>query len=162
MKTDLWHKAYEDGRLKTHAYPDVLDAFQYWRFEEYIKIYSYASGEASGQRLFFRASEAGDLNRYIANALNASGGSKLKASMFRQVAIALRESNPHNLLYITDCPKKAHCAIEAGMRALVVNREHLTTGKYSPELTKGLVVVNTLADIQFIYDPQRKNDLACC
>lgn len=160
MKTDLWHKSYENGRLKTHAYPDVLEAFQYWRFEEFIKIYSYASGEATGQRLFFRASEAGDLNRYIANALNASGGSKLKANMFRQVATALREPNLRNLLYITDCPKKASAAIEAGIRALVVNRDHLTTGKYTPELTKGLVVVGTLLDIQFIYDPQGTS--TCC
>ncbi len=160
MVTDLWHKSYENGRLKTHAYPDVLEAFQYWRFEEFIKIYTYASGDASGQRLFLRASEAGDLNRYVANALNASGGFKFKTNMFRQVATALREPNLKNLLYISDCPRKASRAIEAGIRAMVVNRDRQCTGKYSPELTKGLVVVNTLADIQFIYDP--KGTSTCC
>lgn len=140
--------------MKTHAYPDVAEAFQYWRFEEFIKIYSYASGSTEGQRQFLRSSILGDLNRFIANALNASGGYKMNADKFRQVASALREPNLKNLMYISDCPKKAANAIEAGIRALVVNRENARTGKYRPSETEGLVVVVNLTDIQFIEDPQ--------
>ena len=76
MCTDLWARSYENGKLKTHAYEEVADAFNYWRYEEFIKIYSYASGPADGQRQFLRASILGDLNRFIANGLNATGGYK--------------------------------------------------------------------------------------
>lgn len=77
----------------------------------------------------------------------------MKTDKFRQVASALREPNLKNLLYISDCPKKATNAIQAGIRALVVNRENASTGKYRPSETEGLVVVVNLTDIQFIDDP---------
>lgn len=85
----------------------------------------------------------------------------MKTEKFRQVASALREPNLKNLLYISDCPKKARNAIEAGIRALVVNRENCTTGKYRPSETEGLIVVVSLVDIQFIDDPQA-TVTSCC
>jgi len=148
--------------LKTHAYADVADAFNYWRFEEFIKIYSYASGNVDGQKQFLRASELGDLTRYIANCLNASGGYKHQADKFKSVASALREPNLQNLLYITDCPEKAKNAIQAGLRAVVVNRDNKTTGKYSQEKVQGLTMVTRLADIQFIDDPNNATPANCC
>ena len=111
MCANLWSKSYDSGKLKTHAYDDVADAFNYWRFEEFIKIYTYASGSVDGQRQFLRASQLGDLNRFIANGLNATGGYKFNPDKFKSVASALREPNLQNLLYITECPKKAKSAI---------------------------------------------------
>lgn len=161
MCADLWSKAYDQGHLKTHAYDEVEDAFQYWRFEEFIKIYSYASGPVEGQRQFLRASIHGDLNRYIANGLNASGGYKFDPNKFRSVVAALRESRPSNLLYITDDPKKARSAIEAGLRSIVVNRARQVTGKYAPANTQGLTVIVKLVDIQFVA-PDAGHTLDCC
>ncbi|KAI2803684.1 hypothetical protein RDWZM_001615 [Blomia tropicalis] len=159
---NLWSQAYETGKLKTHAYPEVADAFHYWRFEEFIKIYSYASGSPDGQRLFLRSSVLGDLNRYVANALNASGGYKFDSDKFRSVASALRESHLPNLIYITDCPKKAKNAIKAGLRSIVVNRTGKSVGKYEPNNTEGLIVVTNLSDIQFIDDPNATPHMNCC
>lgn len=158
----MWSKAYDSGNLKTHAYPEVVDSFNYWRFEEFIKIYSYASGAPDGQRQFLRSSELGDLTRFIANCLNASGGYKHQAEKFKSVAFALREPNMQNLLYITDHPEKAKNAIKAGLRSLVVNRDNKSTDKYSAEKTQGLTMVTTLADIEFIDDPNNAAPMNCC
>lgn len=152
--------SYDNGTLKTHVYPEVVDTFNYWRFEEFIKIYSYASGTVEGQRQFLRASEAGDLNRYIANGLNSTGGYKFDSSKFRGVTAALREAKPYNLLYVTDDPKKAHSAIEAGLRAVVLNRKGLDTGKYAPEEVEDLTVVSKLNEIQFVTEKSHLPD--CC
>lgn len=157
---DLWSQSYDNGKLKPTVYPDVTDAFNYWRFEEFIKIYSYASGTVEGQRQFLRASAAGDLNRFIANGLNSSGGYKFDANKFRSVSAALREPKPQNLLYITDDPKKARNAIHAGLRSVVVNRNNSSSGKYEPHELVGLTVVNNINEIEFISEPDHIPD--CC
>ena len=158
----MWAKSYENGKLKTHAYEEIVDVFNYWRFEEFIKIYSYASGPVSGQRQFLRASMLGDLNRFIANCLNSSGGYKFDSDKFKTVASALREPNMKNLIYITDSPMKAKNAIQAGMRAIVVNRSKKETGNYDPKETEGLIVVANLAEVEFIDNPNGTTSTNCC
>nr|XP_046913454.1 LOW QUALITY PROTEIN: enolase-phosphatase E1-like [Dermatophagoides farinae] len=158
--TDLWSHSFETGKLKADVYPDIMDAFHYWRFEEFIKIYSYASGPVEGQRQFLRSTSVGDLNRYIANGLNSSGGYKFDPNKYRSLCAALREPKPDNLLYITDDPRKARAAETVGIRTIVVNRTGSDTGKYDPKETQALTVVNTLADIEFINDPNAS--IQCC
>jgi enolase-phosphatase E1 len=160
MCYDLWSQSYDNGTLKTHVYDEVPDVFNYWRFEEFVKIYSYASGPAEGQRQFLKASVKGDLNRYIANGLNASGGYKFDADKFRSVASALRESKLDNLMYITDSPKKARNAITAGLRSIVVNRTGKNEGKHSPQETQGLTVIENLSDIELVDNPNASPH--CC
>ncbi|KAH9413197.1 Enolase-phosphatase E1 [Dermatophagoides pteronyssinus] len=160
--TDLWSNSFETGKLKADIYPDVIDAFHYWRFEEFIKIYSYASGPVEGQRQFLRTTAAGDLNRYIANGLNSSGGYKFDPNKFRGLLAALREPKPDNLLYITDDPRKARAAERVGIRTVIVNRSGSDTGKYDPKETNGMTVVTTLADIEFINDPNAYVIPQCC
>lgn len=159
--TDLWAHALDNGKLTVEIYPDVVDAFNYWRFEEFIKIYSYASGPTESQRKFLRSTTYGDINQFIANCINSKGGYKFDCSKFKCLCSALRETKPENLLYITDSPKKAISAKGAGLSTVVVNRTGTATGKYDPKLTANLTVVTTLSDIEFIFDPNQLN-YDCC
>ena len=45
-----------------HAYDHVPDAFQHWRFYQFVKLYTFASGAADGQKLFFKSTSKGDLS----------------------------------------------------------------------------------------------------
>src|SRR6218665_2365433 len=87
---ELWSQSYDNGNLKVQVYDDVLDTFQYWRSEQFIKIYTYASGHVEGQRQYLKCTTAGNLNRYIANCIDASGGYKFDPTKFRSLLMALR------------------------------------------------------------------------
>ncbi|OTF77336.1 enolase-phosphatase E1-like protein, partial [Euroglyphus maynei] len=114
------------------------------------------------QRQFLRSTTAGDLNRFIANGLNSSGGYKFDPNKYKSLCAALRESKPDNLLYITDDPRKARAAEQVGIRTVVVNRTGSNTGKYDPKETQTLTVVQTLADIEFYNDPNTFIQPQCC
>lgn len=146
----MWAVYYETGRLQTHAYPDVKEAFRYWRTESFIRLYLYASGSVDEQQLFLRVSEAGNLAPFFTNFLNSTGGLKFQADKFKTVALALRVHKPEHLLYVTSSTRKAMVAREAGLRTLVLNRHNETTGEFNAEKTRGHVVVTTLADIEFV------------
>lgn len=136
LYNQMWSEAYNSSHLKTHAFVDVKISFNHWRYRKFIKIYSYASGPPEGQKQFLRSSVEGDLSAFVANCLNSSGGYKYDPNKYKGVISALRETDPKNLLYLTDDPKKARAAIESGMRAIVVLRPG--NHKYTEEDLKDL------------------------
>lgn len=95
---------------------------------------------------FLRCSQVGDLTHYVVNCLSSRGAYKNQTEMFQWTAIALRESNLQNILYISHCQEKAKSAIKAGLRTLVVNRDN----KYSSEEIQDIAVVRSLLEIQFV------------
>lgn len=162
LSAKVWANGFDSGGLKSEIYQDVLDAFNYWRFEEFIKIYSYASGTVEGQRQFLKSTIVGDLNRFVANGLNSSGGYKYDSNKFTSLCAALREPQSSNILYLTDDPKKARAAEKAGLRTIVINRNEPgakdSTSKYNPTETAGLVIVTTLSDIEFVSELTTANE----
>ena len=158
LYNQMWADGYTSGKLKVHAFKDVKKSLEHWRFHQFVKIYSYASGAREGQKLFLSCTEEGDLTAFIANYINSSGGYKYDPKKYKVVLSALRESNPANLLYLTDDPKKAKAAIEVGMRALVVLREG--NPNYPEEALKNLSTVKSFDEIVFEEDPS--NPAPCC
>jgi enolase-phosphatase E1 len=147
LYNQMWSEAYNSSHLKTHAFADVKISFNHWRCHKFIKIYSYASGPPEGQKQFLRSSVEGDLSAFVANCLNSSGGYKYDPNKYKGVICALRETDPKNLLYLTDDPKKARAAIESGMRAIVVLRPG--NHKYTEEDLKDLDRITSFADLEF-------------
>lgn len=158
LYNQMWADGYTSGNLKVHAFKDVKKSLEHWRFHQFVKIYSYASGAREGQRLFLSSTEEGDLTPFIANYINSSGGYKYDPNKFKVVLSALREANPNNLLYLTDDPKKAKAAIEVSMRAVVVLREG--NPRYSEAELKNLITIKSLEEIVFEEDPEKP--APCC
>jgi enolase-phosphatase E1 len=87
------------------------------------------------------------LSAFVANCLNSSGGYKYDPNKYKGVICALRETDPKNLLYLTDDPKKARAAIESGMKTIVVLRPG--NHKYTEEDLKNLDKITSFADLEF-------------
>lgn len=87
------------------VYDDVFETLRIWRMHRFIKLYTLASGKASGQHLFLENTIAGNLNPLIANCMDPSSFGKEDKKCFIAISLALR-SDPDKLIYLTDNIKR--------------------------------------------------------
>ncbi|XP_054164787.1 enolase-phosphatase E1-like [Oppia nitens] len=154
----IWEEGMSNLSLKTHAFDDVIKAFNKWRCVQFVKIYSYAMGSDKSQKLFLRSSIIDGLSDYFANYINSSGDNTSQTHKFKIILSQLREPNPNNILYFTGDVKMARAAIEAGYRACVVQRPH--NHQYSEEELKDLLTISSLDDI--VFEEEGVNPVPCC
>jgi len=153
----IWQEGYTSGNLKAHVFSDVPAAFELWRMKQFIKLYSYASGASSGQKLFFKSTIKGDLTKYFNNYIDATGDKKKDSAKFEIVAKSLRD-DPKNLLFFTDCTVEARAAMQAKINSIVVFREG--NKEYSQHELEGLMCINSFDQVHFVEDPT--NPSPCC
>ena len=71
----IWKKAFEEGEIRSHVYPDVPKNWEKWKRGR-IRIYIFSSGSVEAQKLLFEYSEAGDLTRWIDGYFDTAMGPK--------------------------------------------------------------------------------------
>lgn len=122
LQGHMWRRAYADGTVKGHVYEDVLDALREWK-DEGKDIVIYSSGSVEAQKLLFGHSCVGDLLHYFSHHFDTGVGAKVEAESYRNILKALKCDDPEDVIFLTDLPKEAWAAKEAGLKVILSVRE---------------------------------------
>jgi enolase-phosphatase E1 len=117
----IWAQGYADGALRGHVYPDTPDALRRWH-DAGVPIYIYSSGSIAAQKLIFGHSIAGDLTPLLSGYFDTTTGPKQEADSYTKIVDAL-DLAPSNLLFVSDAPAEVDAAHEAGLQALLIDRD---------------------------------------
>ncbi|HEV2194355.1 MAG TPA: acireductone synthase [Candidatus Acidoferrum sp.] len=121
LQGKIWQHGYASGELKGEVYPDVPAAFKRWK-RQGKKIFIYSSGSVLAQQLLFGSVATGDLTGYISAFFDTRVGAKAEAESYRKIAAAVLQE-PRQFLFVSDAVKEIDAAREAGMQALLCERE---------------------------------------
>lgn len=122
----IWREGYESGSLKSHVYADAPKAMRSWR-ERSITLAIYSSGSIGAQKLFFKHTEVGDLTPLLSYHFDTTTGAKRDVGSYRKIA-ALMGFEPSEILFLSDTQAEIEAALQAGMKAALVQRDGLTDG----------------------------------
>ena len=155
IKDWLWADHLTSGDLKSTVYDYVPELLEKWRMKIFIKLFSISEADSSGQRLFFKSTQHGDLTRFFNNYIQYFKESKSDKEFYRNIANLLRDS-ASNLLYITNEFNDALAAHQAGFSCVVVrDKPGQPDGAHD-----GIQFTSTVQNIEFKVDPNRPTD--CC
>jgi enolase-phosphatase E1 len=121
LQGKIWQEGYTRGELHGQVYSDVPPAFTRWRLQK-REICIYSSGSVLAQQLLFRTVSSGDLTRQIAAYFDTNVGPKAEAGSYRKIAESLAQ-DPYHFLFISDAAKEVGAASDAGMQAVICNRD---------------------------------------
>ncbi|KAH0562879.1 enolase-phosphatase E1-like [Cotesia glomerata] len=122
LQGHMWRDAYKSGAVKGHVYEDVSKALEDWT-KNGRKVYVYSSGSVEAQKLLFGHSEHGDLLKYFSDYFDTEVGPKQEAASYKNILTKIKCDDASKVLFLTDVPKEAKAAVEAGMASVVVTRE---------------------------------------
>ncbi|UXI15122.1 hypothetical protein NH340_JMT01065 [Sarcoptes scabiei] len=98
----VWLYGYRNDKLKGHVYADVMPAFDRWKNELGIRIFTFASGDHIIQKMFFTCSLYGNLNSFIEDYFNYDlVGRKTESESFKKIAKII-QVNSNNILFLSD------------------------------------------------------------
>jgi enolase-phosphatase E1 len=120
LQGKIWQDGYTNGELHGLVYADVPPAFDRWR-QQKREICIYSSGSVLAQQLLFRSVTCGDLTPHIAAFFDTRVGSKMQTESYRKIAESLT-CNTCDILFISDTMKEVKAAHEAGMQAILCDR----------------------------------------
>jgi len=120
LQGKIWKSGYDDEDLKGHVYDDVPAALKRW-IESGKKIYIYSSGSVQAQILLFKHTVAGDLTPFLSGYFDTTTGPKTESSSYTAIASKIKV-NPEEIHFLTDIPKEAYAATEAGLKVTVMIR----------------------------------------
>jgi enolase-phosphatase E1 len=120
LQGKIWQEGYALGELHGQVYADVPPAFNRWR-QQKREICIYSSGSVLAQQLLFRSTSYGDLTTRISAFFDTRIGAKTETESYRKIAEALTHS-PRDLLFISDAMKEVKAACDAGMQAIICDR----------------------------------------
>lgn len=155
IKDWLWADSLTSGDLKSTVYDYVPELLEKWRMKIFIKLFSISEADSSGQKLFFKSTQYGDLTRFFNNYIQYFKESKSDKEFYRNIANLLRDS-ARNLLYITNEFNDALAAHQAGFNCVVIRDRPDRPGEAHGEIQ----FTSTIQNIEFKVDPNRPTD--CC
>lgn len=109
----VWRAGYEQDRYRAHVYPDVPGRLRSWRARG-LDLYVYSSGSIAAQQLFFRHSEAGNLEPLFSGFFDTTSGGKREVDSYRRIAAAIGQP-PEAILFLSDIEEELDAAAEARM-----------------------------------------------
>jgi enolase-phosphatase E1 len=140
LQGKIWQEGYARGELHGRVYADVPPAFKRWR-QQKREICIYSSGSILAQQLLFRSIVSGDLTPQIAVFFDTSIGAKTETESYRKIAESLAQ-NPCYFLFISDAMKEIEAAHDAGMQAILCNRD-----KRAFQLPEDKIVVHSFEEV---------------
>ena len=120
----IWAQGYAAGELRGHVYPDAAEALRRWHGDG-LKLAVFSSGSVAAQKLIFGHSDQGDLSPLFSGWFDTTTGPKREAMSYLLIADALGVS-PADMLFLSDIAAETDAAKAAGMRAILIDREHGT------------------------------------
>lgn len=119
----VWEEGYLRKEIQGHVYPDVPAKLGHWH-REGISLGIFSSGSVQAQKLLFKHSMAGDLDRFFKFNFDLSIGSK-KSPLSYQKICELTGCLPHDVLFVSDSMDEVKAAAEGGcqVRWMIRNSE---------------------------------------
>ena len=117
----IWAEGYADGTLRGHVYPDAVAGLRRWHVAG-LAHYVFSSGSIAAQKLIFGHSIAGDLTPLFSGYFDTTTGPKRQAASYAKIADAIGLS-ADDILFLSDTPAEIAAAREAGMTALLIDRD---------------------------------------
>ena len=118
----IWAAGYAAGELQGHVYPDATAALRRWHADG-LTLAVFSSGSVPAQKLIFGHSDQGDLAPLFSGWFDTTTGPKREAMSYLMIADALGVS-PADMLFLSDIMAEIDAAKAAGMRAMLIDREH--------------------------------------
>ncbi|GAA0328382.1 acireductone synthase [Sphingomonas oligophenolica] len=118
----IWADGYRERAFTGHIYADAAAALRRWH-DAGIALYVFSSGSVAAQKLLFGHSDAGDLTPLFSGYFDTATGPKREAESYRAIAAAIGLV-ADEILFLSDTPQEIAAAREAGLSALLIDREH--------------------------------------
>jgi len=121
LQGHMWRDAYKTGKVQGEVFDDVIDALKAFKASD-RKVYLYSAAAVDTQKLHFGYSEKGDLSEFIAGNFDTSVGPKTEKDSYSAIVGEIGVS-AEEILFVTDLPKEAAPAAEAGIKVAVIVRD---------------------------------------
>lgn len=152
LQGHMWREAYNSGAVKAHVYEDVPKALEAWT-NDGKKVYVYSSGSVEAQKLLFGHTAHGDLLKHFSGYFDTEVGAKQESNSYRNI-IKKIGAEPSSVLFLTDVVKEAAAAKEAGISAMLVEREGNVPLKDEDKIT--FTSVKSFLDLSFQSSTKRQ------
>ncbi|MEO6215223.1 MAG: acireductone synthase [Sphingomonas sp.] len=117
----IWADGYRERAFTGHIYPDAVAALRGWH-DAGIALYVFSSGSVAAQKLLFGHSDAGDLTPLFSGYFDTATGPKREAVSYQAIADAIGLA-ADEILFLSDTPQEIAAAREAGLSALLIDRD---------------------------------------
>jgi len=144
LQGHMWRDAYKTGKVQGEVFDDVVDALKAFKAAD-LRVFSYSSAPADTQKLLFGYSEKGDLSEFFAGNFDSSTGAKTEKESYTAVAGEI-DVSPAEVLFVTDLPREAAPAAEAGVKVAVIVRDGNTA--LTEEEKSQYTVINSLSEVR--------------
>lgn len=143
LQSHIWRDAYKTGKVQGELYDDVVDALKAFKASD-RKVYIYSSASVDSQKLHFGYSEKGDLSEFVAGNFDSTVGLKTEKDSYTAIVGEIGVS-PAEVLYVTDLPREAAPAVEAGVKVAVIVRDGNTP--LTEEESAQYSVISSLSEV---------------
>ena len=117
----IWADGYRERAFTGHIYPDAVVALRRWHAAG-IALYVFSSGSVAAQKLLFGHSDAGDLTPLFSGYFDTTTGPKREAASYQAIANAIGLA-ADEIMFLSDTPREIAAAREAGLSALLIDRD---------------------------------------
>ena len=121
LQGKIWEHGYNNGDLKSQLFPETAECLREWR-EQGITLSVYSSGSIQAQKLLYRHSPAGDLEKLFSHWFDTHAGPKKSTESYIKIAEQLG-SSPNKIWFVSDNGAECDSARSAGMHTLFSLRD---------------------------------------
>merc|ERR1711976_1092161 len=121
LQGHVWREAYKTGKIHGKVFDDVIPAFNNMTGAG-KQIYIYSSGSVDAQKLLFGYTEHGDLSESLSGYFDTTTGPKSEKESYVKIA-ENTGVGANEFAFVTDISSDAKAAADAGMKAILVERE---------------------------------------
>jgi len=121
LQGKIWEHGYKNGELKSQLFPETAECLREWR-EQGLTLSVYSSGSIQAQKLLYRHSPAGDLEKFFSHWFDTHTGPKKSTESYTTIAEQLH-SSPNKIWFVSDNGAECDSARSAGMHTLFSLRD---------------------------------------
>ena len=121
LQGKIWENGYNNGELKSQLFPETAECLREWR-EQGLTLSVYSSGSIQAQKLLYRHSPAGDLEKLFSHWFDTHTGPKKSTESYIRIAEQLH-SSPNKIWFVSDNGAECDSARLAGMHTLFSLRD---------------------------------------
>ncbi len=121
LQGKIWEHGYNIGELKSQLFPESAECLRKWH-EQGLTLSVYSSGSIQAQKLLYRHSPAGDLEKLFSHWFDTHTGPKKSTESYTKIAEQLH-SSPNKIWFVSDNGEECDSARLAGMQTLFSLRD---------------------------------------
>ena len=116
LQGKIWEHGYNNGDLKSQLFPETAECLREWR-KQGLTLSVYSSGSIQAQKLLYRHSPVGDLEKLFSHWFDTHTGPKKSTESYTTIAQQLQTS-PGKIWFVSDNGAECDSARAAGMHTL--------------------------------------------